>query len=404
MKKINIIDISEEYLHHLCLEIPTRRVGSKGNQDATQYFSSELHKMGYSPISQKFDCIDWEENGAELTIQDSSFPIHVSPYSLACDIESSLVCVKTKQELETSNFKGKILLLLGKELCGEQLMPKEFPFYNPAHHKTFIALLESKKPAAILTATGKNPELAGSMYPFPLIEDGDFDIPTAYLKDTEGEKLSEYHGKSAKLIIRSKRLQSHGENIILRLGPDDAKKVVITAHIDAKDNSPGALDNATGVVVLLLLAELLKEYKGENLIELVALNGEDHYSSQGQKEYLKSIQGEVDRIMLTINMDGAGFNEGKTAYSLYNCAEEIKQAVKQAFIDRRSFIEGEQWYQSDHSIFIQQGISAMAITSENFSQLSAEITHTSKDHPDIVDKLKMVEIARSLFSLLTLIN
>ncbi|MBK9392004.1 MAG: M28 family peptidase [Bacteroidetes bacterium] len=32
--------------------------------------------------------------------------------------------------------------------------------------------------------------------------------------------------------------------------------MVVTAHIDAKKGTPGAIDNATGVIVLLLLSEL----------------------------------------------------------------------------------------------------------------------------------------------------
>jgi aminopeptidase YwaD len=63
-------------------------------------------------------------------------------------------------------------------------------------------------------------------------------------------------------------------------------------------------------------------------------------------------------------------------------------------------IEGEPWYQSDHSIFIQNQVPAMAITSDRFMELSTDITHTAKDHPDLVDLTKLAKIALALRDLL----
>jgi aminopeptidase YwaD len=62
--------------------------------------------------------------------------------------------------------------------------------------------------------------------------------------------------------------------------------MVVLAHIDAKAGSPGALDNAAGVVVLLLLAELLAGDTLPSSIELVAINGEDYYSNPGEQLFL----------------------------------------------------------------------------------------------------------------------
>lgn len=38
-------------------------------------------------------------------------------------------------------------------------------------------------------------------------------------------------------------------------------KLVLCANIDAKPDAPGALDNAAGIVTLMLLAELLKVHQ-----------------------------------------------------------------------------------------------------------------------------------------------
>lgn len=54
--------------------------------------------------------------------------------------------------------------------------------------------------------------------------------------------------------------------------------------------------------------------------------------------------------------------------------------------------------QGDHSMFIQNGCPAIALTSDWFSTHidSQEITHTPKDNIDIVDCAKLVEIAQAL--------
>ena len=100
--------------------------------------------------------------------------------------------------LKMVDATGKILLLRG-EIAKEQIMPKNFVFYNPEEHQRIYRLLEEKQPAAIISATTRNPELAGAVYPFPMFEDGDFDIPSAYMTDVEGEKLASFAGRQVSL-------------------------------------------------------------------------------------------------------------------------------------------------------------------------------------------------------------
>jgi aminopeptidase YwaD len=279
-------------------------------------------------------------------------------------------------------------------------MPKNFSFYNPDHHKQIVHLLETKGPRAIVAATSRNPELAGGVYPFPLIEDGDFDIPSVYMTEEEGERLADYAGREIRLEIESERIPATGCNVIARKGDPASRRVVVCAHIDAKDDTPGALDNGTGVVVLLLLAELLAGYAGDLGLEIVALNGEDHYSAAGQEQYVRNHRDTFSEIALAINLDLAGYHEGKTAYSLYGCPDEIAAAIRQAFSSQEDTVEGEPWYQSDHSIFIQNQVPAMAITSDRFMELSTHVTHTAKDRPELVDLSKLASIALALRDLL----
>ena len=392
-----MIKTCKEYLNKLCLEIPERPVGSEGNRQATRFFRNILTSFGWEVDSTLFDAMDWRENGATLTVENQSYQVIPSPYSIGGDYYGELIAADTFQDLEDLDCSDKILLLFG-ELTREQLMPKNFVFYNPEHHQKIIALLEKKRPAAILSATSRNASLAGGVYPFPLIEDGDFDIPSVYLTDEEGQKLVPMVGNKAVLVSRCMRVPGIGYNIIGNLGKNSQKRIVITAHIDAKKGTPGAIDNATGVIILMLLAELLREYSGETDIELVAFNGEDYFAASGQMIYLDQNQNRFNDIILNINIDGAGYHKGLSAFSFFDLDEGVKDKVLNVIEGFEGIAEGAQWVQGDHSIFIQQNVPAIAVSSSWFIDHidQQDITHTPKDHPRIVNCQKVVEIAEAI--------
>lgn len=389
---------AKSYLKTLCNDIPTRRVGTQGNRDANEFLAEKFAFFGFEVKRQPFDCIDWTQGSASLSINGEQFEIRVGAFTLGCQVQALLVVVSTVEELELVEIQNKILLLSG-EITREQLMPKNFPFYNPDEHKHIVSLLETKKPLAILTATGRNPETAGAVYPFPMIEDGDFDIPSAFMTEEEGARLASHAGKMAALVIEAERRPSSGFNLVARKGPSD-QRVAVSAHIDAKDNTPGALDNAASVVVLLLLAELLQDYEDALGIELVPFNGEDHYSAAGEKAYLKANEGKLSEILLNINMDALGSHKDNTVFSFYECPDELKRSIQKIFAAQAGFDEGEPWFQSDHMVFVMNGVPALALTSENFVDILTEVAHTPKDSTEMVDCEKLVKTAIAVRDLL----
>jgi len=218
------------------------------------------------------------------------------------------------------------------------------------------------------------------------------------MTEEQGCRLLPHIGKTVSLQSISKRIKGKGENVIARKGKHSSERIVVTAHIDAKKGTPGAIDNATGVVVLLLSAKLLEDYDGDRQIEMVAFNGEDYYAAPGQMLYLHENQDRFHEILLNINIDGAGYKEGKSAFSFYDLPEEIKKKTNEVLHKFDGIIEGVPWFQGDHSIFIQNGRPAIAVSSEWFTNNvdSQEITHTPKDNLGIVDCHKVVEIAEAL--------
>jgi len=402
MNTDDLVQTCSDYLNKLCVEIPERCVGSQGNQQATLFFEDVIRACGWTTESLEFKAMDWEDGGAVLLAGGESFKVLVSPYSLGYAGEALLASASSLEELEGLDLKGKILLLHG-QIAREQLMPKNFVFYNPEEHQRVIAQLEEKEPLALICVTGRNSAVAGGVYPFPLIEDGDFDIPSVYMTEEEGEKLISHVGELVYLESNSRRISGNGYNVLGKKGQKGGARIAITAHIDAKKGSPGAIDNATGVAVLLLLAQIMESYTGERSIELVAFNGEDYYAVPGQMAYVRANQDRFDEILLNINIDGAGYREGPSAFSFFGLPDEIQTEAEKVLSHNPGIVQGVQWVQSDHSIFVQFGRPAIAVTSAWFLENvdSQTITHTPQDNLEIVDPRKVVEIARALGALIS---
>ena len=399
MNQNNYVAKAQSYLQTLCDVKPNRRTGSSGNRDATDFFANTIRPHGYEIDATPFECLDHVCGGASLTHEEEAYEVYASPYTLGCDVLAELITVSTIEELESTNCEGKILLMRGA-ICSEQLMPKNFVFYNPEHHQKIITLLERHSPAGIITATERKPEQVGALYPFPLIVDGDFDIPSVYCRGTVGDIQSARQGDLFRLKIDAGRLPSSATNIIARLNRDASKKIVITAHIDAYEDAPGASDNASGIVVLLLVAEMLSDYCGGNCIEIAALNGEDHYSVGGQMDYLKRYGGEISGVLLAVNVDDVGYKQGRSSYSFYECTPQLERKVEDVFRHFDGLVRGEPWFNGDHMIFVQNQVPSVAFTSECMMELMRTVTHTSSDTPDIIDCQKLVEVAKSLNALM----
>ena len=402
MDKKELIEKAKLHLCVLCSEIGERRVGSEANRKATKYVESMLKNSGWQTDITELSVIDWKTNGAILTCNSQSFEVFSSHYSLGCSVEGELLAIKTLTQFENMNIRDKIVFLYG-EIASQQIAPKHFPFWNPEEHQHLISILENGHPKALICATERNSATAGGVYPFPLFEDGDFDVPSVFMKDTEGEKLLVNIGQMVKLDSLAIRIPETAFNVIARRENNNTKKrIVITAHIDTKIGTPGAIDNGTGVTVLLLLAELLKNYSGKYSIELAFFNGEDYYGASGQVKYIEQNVGRFSGIFLNINIDGAGYKEGLSCFSPLGLSEDILDILHEVLCNTPELVEGLPWYQGDHSLFLQQGCPAIAISSQSFIENMdfQEITHTPKDNLTIVNYERVVECTLGIVELI----
>lgn len=381
-------EIIRKHLEMLCNQIGSRTTGSENNRIATEYVEKIFKSLDFSSYRQDFDCISWENNGALLEACGHQIEARPSDYSLECNLNADFVLIDSVESLESSNLKGMIVVLHG-QLAQEPLSPKNFVFYNPEEHQRIIALLENKNPLAIITVSPIDNVF------FPIIEDGDFNIPVAIIKKDSLPLLKEESDCAIILKIATNRYKSRASNIVARKG--DGKKIILTAHIDTKPNTTGALDNACGVSVLLAVAERIKDEAIDTCLEFAILNGEDYFSTPGEVAYMNKYLNSVDDFKLCINVDGIGLKDSNTTYSFYECDDIIKGKILAEAQETKELIEIEQWPQGDHMMFVVKGIPSIALTAEGVFQICETIIHTPQDNLSLVDMDKAADIADFLY-------
>ena len=376
--------IIKGHMEVICNTIGARPTGSAANKAAVDYAAGVLEKCGLKVRLQEFECMDWRSLGAVLQVNGRDVPVAASEYSLPCDIEAEFICAKTAEELQNAALSGRIAVLHG-ELCKEPLMPKNFEFYNPDEHKQIIALLEEKKPAAIITVAPTNDHI---------IADGDFNIPCAVVSAEHLNVFTQSAIRRARLTINAERVPAKAHNVIATYG-EKSEKVCFSAHIDTKAATPGALDNASGTAALLAFVESLSGKEFPFQIEIVLFNGEDYYSTPGEIAFMGNL---TENYILAVNVDGVGLRDSATSVSFYSCSSDLESRIMERAEQHVNIERIEPWPMGDHMLFATYGIPTLAVTASNIFGLMGGVLHSPADNMKNIDLYVLGNTVRFLES------
>ncbi len=133
-----------------------------------------------------------------------------------------------------------------------------------------------------------------------------------FVEKEELEVLSSESGSPAILSVEGEIQHLQSANVVatLRPKPDTEKEIIVSAHVDSY-NGPGADDNASGVAVLLDLAEYFSKRKKDLTyrMQFVAL-GSEEVGLLGSKAYVAKHQEELKNCEFVFNIDTVGGSKG----------------------------------------------------------------------------------------------
>jgi Zn-dependent M28 family amino/carboxypeptidase len=197
-----------------------------------------------------------------------------------------------------------------------------------------------------------------------------------------------------------KSIKRHSSNVIaIKPGKSD-EVVIVGAHYDAVSAGKGTDDNASGVGVMLEVAEVLKTIKTPYTIKFVAFGAEE-VGLLGSKYYVSQMsQEDIDNTIAMINLDslavgdkmyvyGGSGEEGWIREQALNIAKKYKLNLETNPGINPHYPAGTTGLWSDHAPFAGKGIPYAYFESTNWeledldgytqTEKDGAIWHTSKD-------------------------
>jgi hypothetical protein len=208
----------------------------------------------------------------------------------------------------------------------------------------------------------------------------------------------------------------------------DPEVVVVGAHYDSAEDTPGANDNASGTAAVLELARLLRDLKGNarKRIRLVLfVNEEPPYfqtNDMGSLHYAKALAARKERVTAMYSLETLGYYSEQPGSQYYpppfglmfpsrgnfvsfvglTNSRPLLQETIRSFRAHTSFptiggvapgiIPGIDW--SDHWAFAQHGFQAVMITDTAYFRYPHY--HKPTDTPDKVDVEKLARIVKGI--------
>ncbi len=185
-------------------------------------------------------------------------------------------------------------------------------------------------------------------------------------------------GKKIRIVAKVKKTKVKGRNIYFDIGKGPF--VYVTAHLDSKPFVYGALDNAVGVALLLMLAKELRNYYRYPFRIRFLITDAEELGLEGAKHHVRNLK----HTYYVINIDSIGWTNPaviyKDAYG-YN-GERIMEKFERHLQDLKiniPFREGRRG-RSDHVPFKEKGVEALFLSSNPFT-----LRHTFYDNYEAIN-------------------
>jgi aminopeptidase YwaD len=388
--KIDNEDVLMDHLKVLCESIGPRPGGSSGNLSAAEYIREQFEFAGWEVEEQQFDCPDWRHKETALILEGNALTALANAYSPACDVEGPIMSFCTIPELEAAELDSRVAVLYG-ELTKSPISPKSW-FLKSERDDRLIHVLESSKPLAVLTVQ------AGPFALESVFEDWEYTIPSATVPPEVGLALRNNETKNVHLSIDAELHPSHTANIVAR-SAGAQNKVVVCAHYDTKFGTPGAIDNGSGVAILLALAQLLDPEVYPFQLEFVAFANEE-YMPIGDDEYLRRRENRLDDVILAINIDLVGQALSSNSIAAFEISKGFKSEVEDLVTRYPGLVWVPPWPESNHSTFAMRGVPSIAFSADG----GVRLQHGPDDVIKWLDLSKLKEVVEIISELLDLVS
>ena len=278
-----------DYCKTLVEKWPNRWTGSRGEKEAGDWLEQELARLGYATRQHRFDCPGWEYEGEEFYLEGRRLPAGAQFYSAGCDVQGPLAAVQPDGQ---GGFRG--------EARGKIALLKETETKNVSERNKILEALEAAGArAAVLVSEYRD------TYSTKMFRNAESKLPAAGVSGAVGAQLYAAAGKGVRLVIRARQTRSRTGNVLGEKGPAQGPAFMVCAHHEASPASPGASDNASGIGVVLAMAQAFAKAKVGARLQFAGFGGHE-FGALGSKRYVQDYEAEARRIKRLMVFDMVG--------------------------------------------------------------------------------------------------
>lgn len=177
--------------------------------------------------------------------------------------------------------------------------------------------------------------------------------------------------------------------------------LAVGAHLDTVPGAPGAEDNASGIGVLLAVAEALQDTRSRLPVVLIAFGSEEprgegdahhHYGSRAYVAALTPQQRQSLRGMVSMDRDGVGdvLPVGTPALEPTRLTDALIAAARRAGVE--TVLDTDQ-DSSDHWSFVRDGLPGARLGGTSYGAY-----HSADDLPSVVNRAQLERTARTVLA------
>lgn len=337
--------------------IGPRLAGSEASAQAAREIAAALTALGLEPWEQEFALLGYEPGAPRLEIDGEPWPAAPCMYS---------------HPTPAGGVEGTLRHL------GTQVVLRDL--FEP----TAFALERDGREVARLYG---NP-LGGGAVPFSSGYGYTISGPAAYVSTADALRLREREGAHVRLETTARFVPGMREcNVLAALPGETDEVVVVSAHFDSAWQSPGAVDNASGVEVLRRVAAALRGRRLGRSV-LFAAFGAEEPGLLGSRFFMLEarLRGELERITAVVNLDCVARGQRLELKASPAALRErvLANATALGLDDRYEIVGKPSGPGTDDHTFWLEGVPALAIIWWTYPEY-----HLHTDLPELVDPAKL---------------
>ena len=351
-----------------------RTGGSAQELRCAEYLKRECEQLGFSAHLEAFDVPMAAMQEARLTVDGKDIPCEGYLCAGSWETEAPLYYLTGSDPCSLAGCRGRIVLLdghLGYWTYQDLLAHGAAGFITYDGDANYADEDIARRELRSYVSQGRR-------------------MPGVNINAKSAIALIRDGAKTARITLRQEETTGQSHNVVCDLPGESGDVIVLSAHYDSTPLSVGSYDNMSGCIALLAVAQALAPAPRRCTLRLLFCGSEER-GLLGSKAYCAAHAGELDSVVLNVNLDMLGSIMG----SFIACCTSEERLVH--FIEYFASIRGfgikarQDVYSSDSTPFADRGVPAVS-----FARIAPRNTATIHNRYDTPAVLSAGQLARDI--------